>query len=438
MKSSYLLIVSFFLSVFIFSPFANAGDATSTNFIIRGNLLDDSGGNSTSTSFDQFNAMSQTAVGESTSSNFIIQSGLMYFNPFSPLTQNWRWYSDSSNETPTTALASENTAPTDIDNPQTLKLRITVKETGGMAGVNTKFKLQFSQFSDFSDGGTDLIATSSCAIKSFWCYDSGGGVDNATITTKVLSDADSCSGSTGDGCGTHNSSPNLASTFTFVAGAATEFEFIIKNAGAVHNSTYFFRLYDVVNDKAVELNTGESYPSLVARGTNISFSINGLSSGVVTEGITTTITTTSTEVPFGSLLSGVSSIGAHRMSVTTNATNGYQIFTAQNQGLLGSNGIVIDPVAGTNSSPSAFAITGGSTGAYGYHSGDSLLYTGTTNRFSADDTYAGFESTLKEVVYTGTATSSESTNIVYRTQITSQQPAGSYSGTIIYIVTPKF
>jgi hypothetical protein len=431
-----LLAISF---CFLFVSFlANAEDATSTNFIIRGNLLDDSGGNSTSTSYDQFDAVGQTAVGESTSTNFIVQSGLMYLNSFTPMTQNWRWYGDETNETPTSALSAENTAPTNIDSPSTIKLRITVKETGGISQVNTRFKLQFSKFSDFSDGGFDVVATTTCAIRSIWCYDLGAGSDNATITTKVLSDSDSCSSSVGNGCGTHNIGTTTASTFIFVAGSATEFEFTIKNAGATHNATYFFRLYDIVNDQALPLNTSETYPSLVVRGTNVSFSIDGVSSGNTIEGVATTITTTSTSIPFGVLTPNVSSIGAHRMTVTTNATNGYRIFVGQNQSLQKSNGYAIDPVGGTNSTPSIWGVSGGSYGAYGYHTGDDSLFTSATNRFSADDTYAGFESTLREVVYTATATSSESTDVVYRVQVTSQQPAGDYSGSLVYIIAPAF
>lgn len=433
---AYLASATFCLLFLSF--FANAEDATSTNFIIRGNLLDDSGGNSTSTSFDQFDAMGQTAVGESTSSNFIVQSGLMYFNAFSPYTQNWRWYSDENNETPTSALAAENTAPSDIDSPSTIKLRITVKETGGISQTNTKFKLQFSQVSDFSSDVFDVVATSSCAVGSIWCYDLGAGNDNATITTKVLSDSDSCSSSTGNGCGTHNLGTTTASTFLFIAGSATEFEFTIKNAGATHNTVYFFRLYDTVNDQAVPLNTGESYPSLVVRGTNVSFSIDGVSSGNTVEGVATTITTTSTSIPFGVLVPNTSSIGAHRMTVTTNATNGYRIFVGQNQSLQRSDGVGIDSVAGTNASPSTWGVSGSSYGAYGYHTGDSSLFTSATNRFLADDTYAGFESVLREIVYTGNATSSESTDVVYRVQITAQQPSGNYSGSLVYVIAPAF
>lgn len=438
LKVVHLLYPVFFIGILLFSSIVKAEDATSTNFIIRGNLLDDSGGNATSTSFDQFDAVGQTAVGESTSSSFIVQSGLMYFNSFSPRTQNWRWYDDESNETPVSALAAENTAPINIDSPSTIKLRVTVKETGGISQTNTKFKLQFSQMSDFSDGGADVVATTSCAIKSIWCYDLGTGNDNATITTKVLSDADSCASSIGNGCGTHNNDPTTTSSFTFIAGSATEFEFTIKNAGAVHNATYFFRLYDVVNDQAVPLNDSETYPSLVVRGTNISFSINSIASGNTVGGVATTITTTPTSIPFGALTPNVSSIGAHRMTVTTNATNGYRIFVGQNSSLQKSNGYAIDPVSGTNALPSAWGISGGSYGAYGYHTTDTSLFSGTTNRFSANNTYAAFESTLKEAVYTGTATSSENTDIVYRVQVTNQQPSGDYSGTLVYVIAPAF
>lgn len=358
---------------------------------------------------------------------------------FRPKSQNWQWYDDETNETPSTALAAENIAPANIENDNTIKLRLTVKETANIAGGNTKFKLQFSQFSDFSSGVFTVDATSTCTGSSSWCYADGAGADNAIITTKVLSDPDACSGGVGDGCGTHNEASSTASTFTHIALAATEYEFGIKQSGASPNTVYYFRAYDTVNDVPVILNTGESYPSLSTKGGVLTFTIGGLSSGTVTEGVTTDITTTATSIPFGTLAIGSEIEGAQRATTTTDASNGYQVFVRQESGFLSNNGAEIFGVTGTNASPSAWA-TGcpsSAAGCYGYHAGDDTL-AGGSSRFLTDDTYAKLEDVSKEVVFSSVGVTDEVIDIIFKTQITNQQAAGTYDSTLMYIVVPVF
>lgn len=358
---------------------------------------------------------------------------------FRPKSQNWRWYDDETNETPVTTLAAENIAPANIDNDNSLKLRMVVKETANIAGVNTKFGLQFSQFSDFSSGVFNVDATSTCTGGSVWCYADGIDTDNDGITTKVLSDADACSGGVGNGCGMHNESSTTPSTFTHVALAATEYEFTIKRSGGSPNTVYYFRAYDKVNDVPIPINTGESYPSLVTKGGLLTFSIGGLPSGTVTEGVTTDITTTATSIPFGTLAIGSEIEGAQRATTTTDATNGYQIFVRQESGFLSNNGAEIFGVAGTNASPSAWATgcPGSAAGCYGYHAGDDTLADG-SSRFLTNDTYAKLEDASKEVVFSSVGVTDEVIDIIFKTQITNQQAAGTYDSTLMYIVVPVF
>lgn len=358
---------------------------------------------------------------------------------FRPKSQNWRWFDDETNETPVTALAAENIAPANVENDNLIKLRLSVKETADIAGANTKFKLQFSTFSDFSSGVFTVDATSTCTGNSSWCYADGAGVDNAVITTKTLSDADACAASVGNGCGTHNEASSTASTFTHLALATTEYEFTIMQSGANTNTVYYFRAYDTVNDVPVILNTGESYPSLVTKGGSLIFTIGGLPSGTVTEGVTTDITTTATSLPFGTLAIGSEIEGAQRATTTTDATNGYQIFIRQESGFLSNNGAEIFGVTGTNASPSAWA-TGclvSAAGCYGYHAGDDTL-AGGSSRFLVNDTYAKMEDASKEIVFSSVGVTDEVIDIVFKTQITNQQAAGTYDSTLMYIVVPVF
>jgi hypothetical protein len=358
---------------------------------------------------------------------------------FRPKSQNWRWYDDETNETPTTALAAENIAPANVENGNLIKLRLAVKETANIAGANTKLRLQYSTFSDFSSGVFTVDATSTCTGASLWCYADGVDTDNTVITTKTLSDADACSGGAGNGCGTHNEASSTASTFTHAALAATEYEFTIRQSGANTNTVYYFRAYDSVNDVPVPINTGESYPSLVTKGGTLTFTVDGLPTSTVTEGVTTDITTTATGIPFGTLAIGSQIEGAQRLTTTTDASQGYQIFLQQESGFLSNNGAEILGVTGTNASPSSWAAgcLVSADGCYGYHAGDDTL-AGGSSRFLTDDTYAKLENASREVIFSSVPVASEAIDIVFKTQITNQQAAGTYDSTLMYIVVPVF
>ncbi len=416
---------------------ALATDFSSANFISRDPIMSVFGGRATSTGFEQFNAGGQTVIGESTSTSFILRSGFLYFDEkfFTPKSQNWRWFDDETSETPTLALAAENTAPTNIANQNIIKLRLTIKETANATSTNQKFKLQFSEFSDFSQGVSDAVEISNCVANSLWCYASGAGADNTLITTKVLSDADACSGSLGNGCGTHNTSGTSTSSFSAPAGAATEYEFTIKQAGARANATYFFRAFDVTNNKPVPVNLGKTRPSLSTEGANLTFTIAGLPAATSTEGVVTAVATAPESIPFGSLSFDLETAAAQRLTVSSNATEGYQIFVFQTQGLLGQAEVV--PVAATNEAPAAWAIPAGAAGAYGYHAGDDTLAGGSA-RFAPNNTYAKLEIAPKEIAFSSGPVTNEVTDIIFKTQITNQQEAGTYDSSIVYLVVPTF
>lgn len=434
------LIVAILAVALVCAHSVSAQEATSTSFKTKNATVNSFGGTSTSTSFSSVGSGDQTGGGESTSTSFQVHAGFVYYDAFTPRQQNWRWYDDETSETPTSPLASENVSPSNVGEASIEKLRVSVAEMGGVGELNAKFKLQFATSSDFSTGAHDVAEIWSCTGSSVWCYADGAGADNALITTAVLSDPDPCSGSVGDGCGTHNESGTTTSTFTHKKSATTEYEFTIEESGAVANTAYFFRLFDTTSGEAVPTNTGESYPSLSSSGTTLTFTIGGLASSTSTSGITTTIDTTSTSIPFGTLPISAAQTGAQRLTVTTNAVQGYEIFSYAQQDLVGSSADEIPPVAATNDSPLGWsaACTLGSTGCYGYHTSDAVLAGGST-RFAADDTYARFSTTsLSEVAYSAAAVSNRSTDVVYKVEVHESQAADSYSTSLVYVVVPTF
>ncbi len=353
--------------------------------------------------------------------------------------QNWKWFDNAELETPTIQLAATNTAPIDVGFDNVIALRVTLHEVNGASGPNTKFKLQFSEYANFATS-TDVAESGTCLGTSLWCYGDGGGVDNATITTRTLGDADSCVGGVGDGCGTHNESGTTTSSFTHRAGAATEFSFTVRNAGARPNQVYYFRVYDVTNDALVPLGDGFSYPSLVSEGASLTFTIGGLASTSVVAGVSLTIDASLASVPFGILVAGVEAAGAHRLSVDTNGTQGYHVYMRLTSTMENETGYEIKGIAGTNSSPSSWA--GGcppeAESCLGYHTTDGTLEGGST-RFAAQDTYARLSTTtLEEVAFSSQPSVSEITDILFRILVRATQAAGIYESTIRYVSVPRF
>ncbi len=359
---------------------------------------------------------------------------------FTPKTQNWRWFDDETNLTPTTSLAAINVAPINITNDQIVILRVTVKETKNIARNDVRFKLQYSEYADFSTS-TDVLATSSClASTSTWCYGEAAGIDNAVVASTTLNDTDTCTLGVGDGCGTYNKSPVYRTGFRHENGAAAEYSFALQSKYPRVNTVYYFRLFDLVQNIPVEINTGEAYPSLVTEGASLTFGIEGINAGTVVEGVTIDATTTAVSVPYGRLSINADVEAAHRLSITTNAPEGYQIYMTTASELINSSGDTIPPISGTNSAPNAWN-TGceiSAQGCFGYHAGDDTLEGGST-RFAATDTYARFSTTtLDEVVYAGGPVTNDTNDMVYKIKARSLQEAGQYTTNVRYIAVPVF
>ncbi len=379
----------------------------------------------------------------------MVESGDVVFNTYNyypviktagyePQITNWRWYDDETSLTPTTSLALQNFAPIDIVNQNIIKLRLVLREVSGAAGNNTKFALQYSQKSNFASDVFTVNSTSTCLANSIWCYAEGAGVDNGIISSTTITNADSCVAGVGPGCGTYNEATTSTSTFNHSALTNAEFEFTIKHAGARANAVYYFRLYDQVNNVAVSLYSTSTYPSLVTEGAALSLVVDGLSSGTSTAGVTTNVAASSTGISFNPMTVGVDYIAAHRVTVNTNATEGYRVLQFARQQLLNSYGDEIPSIPTTNSSPAGWA---GSclpsvTGCVGYHTTDPVLQGGSA-RFAATDSYSGLQTTAEEIMYSSVPTV-DTYDVVYRIKVNERQPAGSYETEIVYLAIPTF
>jgi len=401
--------------------------------------INDFGGSATSSSFQTITTGGQVVTGLSSSTNFELSTGYEYFDSFAPLQENWRWYDDETDETPSASLENENVSPVDIFNNNIVKLRVAVKESVGIGQAGIKFKLQYSTSNDFSTGVGDVLEQGACTASSAWCYADGAGVDNGVISTSVISDADSCSGGVGSGCGTHNESGISTSSFTQKKNTSTEYEFTIVSKDTISNTVYFFRLFDQAASSAVPLDAGKAYPSLSTQGGTLSFSIDGVASSTTSGGATTNIDSTSTDVPFGTLPIGTPITGAQKLTVSTNASAGFEVYAYQTQNLTGDSGQEIHPVSSSNASPVGWSssCTASQPGCFGYHTDEAVLSGGST-RFAADDTYAGFTQYPSEVAYSATPVENHSTDVVYKVEAHDLQAAGDYTSSLTYIVVPVF
>lgn len=359
---------------------------------------------------------------------------------FEPVLKTWRWYGDETSVTPTVPLSAANVAPIEIANQDTIKLRVTLKESSGADGNNNKFVLQYSEYADFSQSTSTLTSTTSCVENSLWCYADGAGVDNALIDTALLFDAGPCVGGVGSGCGTHNEGTSTVSaTFDQTTFTNAEYEFTLKHAGARANAVYYFRLYDVTTSEVVSLGSTSTYPSLVTEGAKLSSTISGINNGTSLAGITTDATTTPTSIGFGLLPFNTSYEAVQQLSISTNATQGYQLFVYATGQLENVYGDEIPPITATNAAPAGWsaACLISASGCFGYHTTDATLAGGSGGRFGPIDSYAAIETIPKEIMYS-TIPIDDNQHIVYRIRINELQPAGEYQTAISYLSVPIF
>jgi hypothetical protein len=422
-----VLVFSFFWDNFVIGM-------TSSNYEIPWDSLNVGGGeNLSSTNYQLESSVGQSASGISTSTNFGESGGYQQLSGTTLKSQNWRFFHDEEKETPQTPAATENVAPNNIARGNALKLRITIKETGGINISNLKLRLQYSTSSDFS--WAEFVDEVSCPNQKVWCYFDGGGDDNATITQRVLSDSDTE--------GTHNESGISTSSYTILASSSAEFEFTIFNNGAPTGTTFYFRVYDNTNQEPVLTNNATyTYPSLVVGESSLSFTVYGLPAGTTTEGVTTDYETSPTSTYFDNLPLNQPKNAAFRFEISTNGEGGYKLFVWQSQNLTSDEGTQIQPASSTNEYPAPWssACPSDFSSCYGYHTGDdSLSDIGLgPARFSPDDSFARFETQMKEIGFNPYPISQDIFDLIFRIEVRNLQNAGSYQTQLTYIIVPTF
>ncbi len=338
----------------------------------------------------------------------------------------WIWYQDQYNETPNLSFGL-NTTASDVVTGRILKLRMTLKETEGITAINTKLRLQYSTSPTFA---SDVNYVGEIGSTSIWTYGDGVDQDDDPITTLLITPTSTVAMG-------HNESGISTTTFDQPASSWAEWEFTIRNNGAATGTIYYFRAFDVNINEPVDLEVGQTYPSLLTSAGSLSMTVFGLPSGTTTEGVVTNATTTEQAVDFGQLLPNDQVIAAQRFSISTNAEYGYRLYAYSRTGFISNNGSQIQPVTATNESPAAWPAVP-SPSNFGYHVGDDTLSGNAPSRFAANNTYARFEQSMKEVAYSAIPVDNDISDLVFRTEIGSQQQAGSFQTNIVYILVPEY
>ena len=177
----------------------------------------------------------------------------------------------------------------------------------------------------------------------------------------------------------------------------------------------------------------------MTEGASLVTTISGVPAATVTEGVVTDVSTSPSAINFGSFAPDTDVNAAHRVTVETNGTEGYQVFMFVRQDLLNGYGDTIAPIAGTNESPVAWltGCDGSNPGCFGYHVGDDTLAGGST-RFAAPNTFAGASTTPEEIMFSSVPTTADTEDLVFRINVSPAQVAGVYNSELVYITVPVY
>ena len=235
--------------------------------------------------------------------------------------------------------------------------------------------------------------------------------------------------------GTHATASGVGANRIQNPGTAQSYEILIGGTMTDSGALRIAIIDDVVVTAAVS--------------TRLTFTIEGVDAGVDINGHTTDATSTATSMPFGTLVVDTPKVVGQKLSVQTNANNGFTVTVVQDENLVSASTADIDLFAngGASStpvtwvSPAANVANENTWGHYGITSEDESLAGG--DDFGSQ-LYAGNIDTAREVFYHGgpanaTAEHIGTTEIAIRMEVSSLQEAGNdYTNVLTYVCTPVF
>lgn len=293
-----------------------------------------------------------------------------------------------------------------------------------------------------------------------------GGVGNLTVSDVTLATstaatiAADCSGTEGVSfstsgqdlqfvfCSGDGGSLTAGATTTIVVGGTNQ----ISNNAA--EGSYEVNIVAGATDSgATRIAIIDSVLVTAAVDTIFTFAVSGLGSGTAVNGDTTTGLTTTTTIPFGTMAagSGNATTSAQRLTVNTNATNGYVVTVQVDGDLESATGAIIDSFidGSATNTPTAWTSPAGTLGSlntyghWGITSDDSNTTRAAADEFGASQ-YVGASTSPRVVMsHTGPANGVGvgvgTTTVGYKIEITAlQEAADDYSAVLTYVATPTF
>ncbi len=255
----------------------------------------------------------------------------------------------------------------------------------------------------------------------------------------------------GIGAGTYSQATSIitytvTSPASVTASTAISIQFTgITNPSTVNTTSYVRITTNSAGPTAVDTSTvafavldTNSIAVTAAVDPNFTFSVAGVASTGTVNGATTTITTTTTTIPLGTLTSGAPAIGAHDLTVSTNASHGFQVTVNQSGTYpLSSGSDHFSPFSGTYATPTSWSAPAGTTANtntafFGYTTEDTTESQFQTNK------WAGTETTSRALFVSTSGTTSLTKRIGWEAAVNAIQPPGSYTGTMILVATPTY
>jgi hypothetical protein len=209
------------------------------------------------------------------------------------------------------------------------------------------------------------------------------------------------------------------------------------------NDTCYVKLVTFSDTGTTSIDDGLSSYTII-EDPFLTFEVKGVAKNQSHNGITTTIDSTSTAIPFGTLQYNQPKYAAQEIHISTNAIHGYQVYAYLNSNFLGAYfGKKIDPFGALNatwSTPqtwsSPFGTTPGiNTGWFGANTSDSRIagWSSASGKF-------GPISEIPHVVAesTGADRAGSTIFVTYGIEISSYQTSDYYSGNLIYDVQATY
>lgn len=424
--------------------------ASSTDFILFGNILSTSGGNatstySTSTDFKMYGAAGETGTGTSTSADFGISSGFLrnIAHETGPIYEqvHYQWRNDDGSESGATSATggSQDSALSSIQSGTLKRLRIEVANHGGtVAGYNPQsLGLQFGALSS-TCGAITTWTNVGMASSTTWNIATSSNLTNGANTTNIAISTGGVSATnnlflTPNG-GVVNGSNTTTAAVSLPSNAYIELEYaLVASSSAVSGTTYCFR---AENASSTSYYKYTAYPqaTVSSSGGSLTFITD---SGSETLPALAPGTSTATSSVFS--INTTNASGFNVTVIRSNSTSTLMLSGSSVTGIPdkaswipGVNCSTVGNAAASTTLPQTLQFrikqTGSDSGNY------CSAWWGGNDTSSA--LFAGFPTTTQQIINRSTASSPTTTAIVnYSVNVPATQQTGVYTGTVTYTAT---